>query len=173
MRHFTEAIKKGLDMYRHRDQFAYFYGAKGQILTDSVMNALWAAEPAYFAKYNAEQKAQIFRNSRGKRGFDCSGFTGELTGDRTWSTGQISNCRIITTPRDGVGGSLLYTTFNGTGRHIGYDIGYGYCVDMGYESTDQRVSEHNDSVRLTRIVETPWEKSGQSNVLDYTGATNL
>ena len=106
-------------------------------------------------------------------GYDCSGFTGFCTGDRQWSTGQINNCSVITTPEKGTEGSLLYTTFGGTGRHIGLDIGCGFCLDMGYESTDNNVLLKRDSVRLTRISETAWEKSGQTKVMDYTGATNL
>ena len=174
MERFTRAIQRGLDAYRHRDAYAYFYGAKGQLLTDGVMTQLWNAEPAYFAKYTPAQKEQIFRNSRGKLGYDCSGFTGWVcTGDRQYSTGQIGNCKVVTTPAMGVAGSLLYTTFGGKGRHIGLDIGYGWCLDMGYESTDAIVASGNDSVRLTRIGETAWEKSGQTRVLDYTGASNL
>lgn len=174
MERFTKAIQRGLNAYRNRQAFAYFYGAKGQSLTDSVMESLWQAEPAYFAKYTPEEKKQIFRNSRGKIGYDCSGFVGWVcTLDRQWSTGQINNCKLITTPADGVAGSILYTTWGGKGRHIGIDIGYGYCLDMAYESTDQRIREGNDGIRLTRISETAWEKSGQTRVLDYTGATNL
>lgn len=173
MTYFTQAIKNGLDAYRHRDQYAYFYGAKGQKLTDATMNALWDAEPGYFSRYSAEEKKQIFRNSRGKRGIDCSGFTGWIcTGDRQYSTGQINNCKRITTPKEGTAGSLLYTTFGGRGRHIGLDIGYGWCLDAGYESTDAVVARNDQSIRLTRISETAWEKSGQSNVLDYTGAAS-
>lgn len=174
MQSFTEAIKNGLNAYRHRDEYAYFYGAKCVVLTDPVMDALIAAEPNYFKKYTPEQIAQIKRNSRGKIGIDCSAFTGWIcTGDRQYSTGQINNCSKITTPREGVAGSLLYTTFGGRGRHISLDIGYGYCLDTGYESTDAVVASNNHSIRLTRIAETAWEKSGQSRVLDYTGATNL
>ena len=170
---FTEAIKRGLNMYRHRAQYAYFYGAKGQRLTRQVMQNLIAAEPGYFSKYTKEQLEQIMRNSEGKIGYDCSGFVGECTGDRQWSTGQINNCSLITTPRDGVAGSILYTTFEGRGRHIGIDIGYGYALDTGYESTDAVVAANNHSIRLTRISETAWEKSGRTRLLDYTGATNL
>lgn len=173
MKLFTEAIKTGLDMYRHRDEYVYFYGAKGVRLTRPVMLALIEAEKDYFSKYSPEQLEQIMRNSEGKIGHDCSSFSGTCTGDHQWSTGQINNCTKITTPRDGVAGSLLYTTFGGRGRHIGMDIGYGYCLDMGYESTDAIVASNNHSVRLTRLAETAWEKSGQSRVLDYTGASNL
>ena len=174
MQYFTTAIKNGLNAYRHRDEYAYFFGAKGQRLTDATMDALWNAEPNHFAKFSPEEKAQIFRNSRGKIGIDCSAFTGWIcTGDRQYSTGQINNCKLITTPALGVAGSLLYTTFGGRGRHIGLDIGYGYCLDAGYESTDAIVKSNNHSIRLTRIAETAWEKSGQSKLLDYTGASNL
>lgn len=175
MKLFTEAIKTALTMYRNRNAYCYLYGAKGAVLRtrQDVLN-FFAAEPGYFAKYTNEEKEQIIRNSIGKIAFDCSGFTGWVcTGDRQWSTGQINNCSLITTPRDGVAGSLLYTTFGGKGRHIGLDIGYGFCLDMGYESTDAAIREGRDSVRLTRISETAWEKSGRSRVLDYTGATNL
>lgn len=167
------AIKKALDMMTHRDQYAYFYGAKGQKLTKSTMEALWQAEPGYFAKYTAAEKKQIFKNSEGKIGIDCSAFTGMCTGDMQYSTGQINNCSYTT--RDmvaGVAGSILYTTHGGTGRHIGIDIGYGYCLDAGRESTDACVSEHMDSVRLTHIRERDWEVSGRSNLVDYTGANN-
>ena len=171
---FTRAIQRGLDAYRNRQNYAYFYGAKGQVLTDATMDALIKAEPGYFSKYSQEQLAQIKRNSRNRIGIDCSGFTGWIcTGDRQYSTGQINNCSLITTPALGVAGSLLYTTFGGRGRHIGIDIGYGYCLDAGYESTDAVIAANNHSIRLTRIVETAWEKSGQTRLLDYTGATNL
>ena len=171
---FTKAIQRGLNAYRNRSAYAYFFGAKGQILTIPVMDQLWAAEPGYFSKYSIYEKEQIYRNSEGKIGGDCSWFTGWIcTGDKQWSYGQINNCNMITTPREGVAGSLLFTTWGGRGRHIGIDIGYGYCLDMGYESTDAAIREGRDSVRLTRISETAWEKSGQSRLIDYTGATNL
>lgn len=173
MMRFNKAIQRGLDMYRNRENYAYFYGAKGVILSTAVMDALIAAEPNYFKKYSPEEIAQIKHNSVGKVGYDCSGFTGHCTGDKQWSTGQINNCSKITTPAEGTEGSLLYTTFGGTGRHIGLDIGCGFCLDMGYESTDKNILLKRDSVRLTRISETAWEKSGQTKVMDYTGATNL
>ena len=171
---FTKAIQRGLNAYRNRDAYTYFFGAKGQVLTRKVMDQLWAAEQAYFSKYSIYEKEQIYRNSEGKIGGDCSWFTGWIcTGDRQWSYGQISNCSIITTPREGVAGSLLFTTFGGRGRHIGLDIGYGWALDTGYESTDIVVARNDQSIRLTRISETAWEKSGRSRLLDYTGATNL
>ena len=174
MKYFTEAIKSGLNAYRHRDQYTYLYGCKGQYLDSrqTILNYM-NAEPGYFSRYSDSEKEQIIRNSLHKKGLDCSAFTGLCTGDNQWSTGQINNCKKITTPREGVAGSILYTTWGGKGRHIGLDIGYGYCLDTGYESTDAVVARGDHSIRLTRIAETAWEKSGQSKMLDYTGATNV
>lgn len=170
MRTWDEAIKNGLRAYTQRDRYAYFYGAKGQTLTDAAMNALWNAEPGYFSRYSAAEKAQIFNNSRGKMGYDCSGFTGWIcTGDKQYSTGQIGNCsKIVQDTAKGVAGSLLYK--NSTGRHIGLDIGYGYCLDIAAESTDANVASGNASIRLRKISEGGWEKSGQSKLIDYAGA---
>ena len=95
-------------------------------MTDANMNALWKAEPGYFSRYTPAQKKEIFDNSRGKIGYDCSGFTGWIcTGDKQYSTGQINNCtNIITDMAKGVAGALLYKETGG--RHIGLGIGYGY-----------------------------------------------
>lgn len=48
MMRFNKAIQRGLDMYRNRENYAYFYGAKGVILSTAVMDSLIAAEPNYF-----------------------------------------------------------------------------------------------------------------------------
>lgn len=157
------AIKNGLYAYVHRDQYAYFYGAKGQKLTDAVMDALIAAEPAHFARYTAQQIQEIRDYSRGKTGYDCSGFTGWVcTGDKRYSTGQIENCTSITQDLvAGVAGSLLYKS--SSGRHIGIDIGYGYFLHMPTEM---------HTIELGKISEYNWELSGKSAVVDYTGADN-
>lgn len=166
------AIKNGLYAYVHRKEYAYFYGAKGKVLTDSVMNTLIQLSPSYFKKYTASEIEQIKNNSRGKIGYDCSGFVGWVcTGDECYSKAQINNCSFITNDLvAGVAGSILFTTHGGTGRHIGIDIGYGYCLDMGRESTDWAIENGLDSIRLRKILDCDWEVSGESNVIDYTGA---
>jgi len=65
---------------------------------------------------------------------------------------------------------LLFTTFGGSGRHIGIDAGLGFALDMGNESTDYMVSVHRDSVRLTNIGQTAWEHSFQTAAVNYNGA---
>lgn len=155
----SDAIKKALNAHYHDSEYAYFYGAKGQILTDEVMESLWNAEPNYFARYNADQKKYIFDYSRNRIGYDCSGFIGALVDDMSYSGQQISNCSAITTPKDGVAGSLLWKP-----GHIGIDIGYGYFIHM---------PEEGRSVCIGKISEYDWKQSGRHKNVDYTGATNL
>lgn len=178
MRTWDSAVKTALTAYvqsKYYGNFVYLYGAKGVRLdTEQRIRDFMAAEPAYFSRYNEAERQQIIRNSLGRIAYDCSGFTGWLcTGDMQYSTGQIANSHDVTTDLSaGPAGSLLYTTYHGAGRHIGIDIGYGFCCDMAYESTDQNIALHRAGVRLYGIKDgiTAWEKSGQSNVLDYTGA---
>jgi hypothetical protein len=170
------AIKNGLRAYTQRDKYVYFYGAKGQTLTKKTMDSLWAASPDYFKRYSAAEKEQIYRNSYGKIGYDCSGFVGWVcTGDKQYSTGQYNNTSFKTQDLvAGVAGSILYTTYSGAGRHIGIDMGYGYCMDMAYESTEANVAEGKAGIRLYKISDNviPWEWSCKSKVIDYTGADN-
>ena len=151
-------------MYVNRDAYAYFYGAKGQVLTDQVMTNLWNAEPAYFRRYTAEQKKQIFNNSRGKIGSDCSGFACKVTGETGYSASIYAKRTVETSLAEGVAGQFLYTTWGGAGRHIGIDAGMGFCLDMGYESTDENVRLHRDSVHLYKIGDVAWEHSFQTGV---------
>ena len=179
MRKWDEAIKTALtahsQSYRYNN-FVYLYGAKGVRLTSrELIEQYFAMEKAYFdRKYSAAEKEQIIRNSLGRIAYDCSGFVGWLcTGDMQYSTGQINNCSYTTKDlASGVAGSILYTTYNGTGRHIGLDIGYGFCCDMACESTDANIKAGKAGVRLYKINDgtCAWEISGKSNVLDYTGA---
>ena len=94
-------------MYVNRDAYAYFYGAKGQVLTDQVMTNLWNAEPAYFRRYTAEQKNQIFNNSRGKIGYDCSGFACKVTGETGYSASIYAKRTVETSLAEGVAGQFL------------------------------------------------------------------
>lgn len=178
MRTWDSAVKTALRAYvqsRYYGNFVYLYGAKGvRLETERQIRDFFAMEPNYFARYSEAERQQIIRNSLGKIAYDCSGFVGWLcTGDMQYSTGQISNCHDVTDNlAAGPAGSILYTTYHGAGRHVGIDIGYGFCCDMAYESTDENIRLNRAGVRLYGIKDgiTAWEKSGQSNVLDYTGA---
>lgn len=175
-RKWDDAIKNGLRAYTQREKYAYMYGAKGQVLTLELIDYFINAAPDHFKKYSAEELNQIRRNSVGKIGYDCSGYVGWVcTGDKHYSTAQFENSSFRTQDMvAGVAGSILYTTYGGIGRHIGIDMGYGYCLDMAYESTDANIREGKAGIRLYKILDnvTPWEWSARSNVLDYTGANN-
>ncbi|MBO7095851.1 MAG: C40 family peptidase [Lachnospiraceae bacterium] len=160
MKTWDEAIKKGLLMFDHKEKYAYFYGAKGELLTDEIMYHLISAYPDHFAKI--PNLIEIMEYSRGKYGFDCSGFITFLTGDPGYSGAQIANCHDVTTNlAAGPAGSLLYTTFGGKGSHIGIDIGYGFFLMM---------SREGETVQFGKISEYPWEKSGQSKYLNMEGS---
>lgn len=184
-----EIINRALYAYTHQDSFVYFYGAKGQVLSDELMDALIACEPKYFAKYSAEEIRQIKKNSRGRVGLDCSAFVGNYClGVEGYSAYLIS--QTVNQTNDmykDVAGSLLYTTRGGTSRHIGIDCGFGFCCDMATESTDKAIQRAMDyrvgrqanaqgcaGVRYYKMNEenptTPWELAGQSIYISYDGA---
>jgi len=174
LRPWKTVIDNAIAAYRS-GQYVYFYGAKNIILTEQNMEYLIAAEPGYWSRYGNDELKQIKRNSVGRRGVDCSGFVGWVcTGDQQWSTGQINNCSKYNSIADGPAGSILYTSWNGSGRHIGLDIGgdgagTGYCLQAGYESTDARIRSGKAGIFLSKLSDTPWERSGQSNVVSYSG----
>lgn len=158
---YYEVIKKALRMFYESNKYAYFYGAKGQVLTDGTMNALISAEPSYFAKYTTQQLEEIKNYSRGKIGYDCSGFVSAVVGVENYSTGHYHDGAEKTTPLLGTEGNGLYTTFGGKGRHVGIDIGYGFFLHMPSEL---------HSVTLGRIAEYEWERSFHFVNVDYKGA---
>lgn len=165
-----QVCKDAIQMYLDRDKYAYFYGAKGQKLTKSTMDYLWAAEPEHFKKYTPAEREQIYKNSIGKIGYDCSGFVNKVTGETGYSI-EIYNKRTVeTTITDGLAGQFLFTTWGGKGRHIGIDIGLGFQLDMGWESTDLNVAKKKDSVRLARVKDVEWEHSFQTAAVNYNGA---
>ena len=159
MKTWDQAIKQALYMYVHRNQYAYFYGAKGQVLTDGVMNALIDAYPQHFGQYTMDELNVIKDFSRGKIGFDCSGFVEYCTGTPGSSAMQIHNCHNVTSDLvKGPAGSLLYKQ-----GHIGLDVGFGMYVHMPHEG---------DSIIFGKILEYNWTQTGQSNYLNYEGSDN-
>ena len=168
-RTWNEVVNNAIEAFRS-NQYVYFYGAKNIVLTDANMDYLISVNPSYFARYTAEEMAQIKRNSRGKRGIDCSGFTGWIcTGDKQYSIGQINNCSKYNSLQAGPTGSVLFTSWGGTGRHIGLDVGGGLCMHIGWESTDRAIREGRAGILFEPIANRAWERSGQSRVVDFSG----
>lgn len=159
---YYQVIQNAMNIYYNRDQYAYFYGAKGQRLTMATMDALIACEPGYFhSRYRDEQLEAIKKFSLNRIGLDCSGFVNACTGQQNYSTGYYTDTLNKTTPKKGKEGSLLYTTWSGQGRHVGIDIGYGYYLDFRKEG---------ESCHFGKIAATNWEHSGELKDVDYTGA---
>lgn len=158
MKKWDDVVKKALVMYVHRDQYAYLYGADGEIGSDALVDQKVAAYPSYFAGKNV---AAIKEAVRGKTCYDCSGWIHTLFGAPDKSSGAIiSDCIDVSTDLvAGVAGSVLWK--NG---HVGLDIGYGFCLDIPTELQE---------IRLRKISECDWTKSGRwTNYCDYSGANN-
>ena len=154
-----DAIKTALYILLHASDYAYFFGAKGQVLTDSVMEALWNAYPNHFSRYTAAEKKRIFNYSRGKIGYDCSGFVGKCVGDMVYSGALIEHCPVkARTIAEGVAGSIVWKQ-----GHVGLDIGYGFYVHFPAELHSCELGRFSEN-------KVPWERSGQHKNLDYTGA---
>lgn len=160
MKTWEQVIKDGLYYLVHSDRYAYFYGAKGQRLTDAEMNYLWSAEPDYFKKYDEAAKKKIFDYSRGKIGFDCSGFIGIITGCRTWSGAIWTRCTDKSENLfSGPAGSILWKP-----GHVALDIGYGYFIHFPSEMHScemGRISENLNFFQGTGLL---------SAYIDYKGA---
>lgn len=148
----VEYIARARQLYAEKSDIAYLYGAKGQRCTEAVFESLWAAEPEYFKKYTAKQKADIKAFCVGKRVMDCSGFINECVGQFNYSTGYWSKATDKTTPEKGLDGNILYTTFGGKGRHIGLDIGHGFFIHCPSEGK---------TLEIGVIADYPWEGSGR------------
>ena len=175
MRKWNEVIDRAIAAYKSGD-YVYLYGAKNVRLTsEAQIRGYFDREKAYFSRYSEAEKEQIIRNSIGHMADDCSGFTGwTCTGDQQYSIGQINNCSKYNSLAAGPTASLLFTTWGGTGRHIGLDMGgtghgQGLCMHMGWESTDKNIREGKAGIIFEPIASRAWEKSGESRCVDYSG----
>ena len=161
MRTWDEVVKKALEVYLHRDEYAYWYGAKGQVLTDSTMRALIAAEPEFFSKYSNAQIRQFMDFARGKIGLDCSGFVALCTGINTWSGGLWDRCYDRSSDvYQCVAGGLLWRP-----GHCAVDIGYGYGLDFPRQGSTCELFRHKEGKR-------DWTGCGKLSGIDYSGSDN-
>jgi len=157
MKTWDAVIKKALTMYCHRNEYAYFYGAKGEILTEGVMNYLIRAYPEHFKRYTQIQLQQIRNFSLGKIGYDCSGFLTAVSDIQGSSSMIFSGCDHVTDNlAAGPAGSILYRP-----GHIGLDVGFGMYVHMPREG---------ESIVFGKISEYVWEWSGQHREINMEGS---
>lgn len=163
-----KVVQAAKELYNDRENYAYFYGAKAQVLTDDLMNALITAEPGHFAKYSAEQLRNIREFSRGRVGIDCSGFVC-LTLERagvinraqwTYSTALIERCSPKMDPLQVPAAGILYRCPPGAGRHVGIDIDKGLFLHIGREGATIELGDNHSHF---------WEVGGCFPGIDYTG----
>lgn len=153
-----DLMSKAVDLYSQKEDYCYLYGAKGQVITESVFWDLINCEQEYFAQYTSEQLQDIYWYSIGKIGIDCSGYIKLITGVELPSFVWIEKGLNKTDPYSGTWGNMLYTTFGGTGRHIGIDIGQGRFLHCPKEGR---------TIELGIISKYPWELSAQFPDVSY------
>lgn len=167
----SRACFRALQMYHNRDSYCYLYGAKGWRVTDNLVHELMATYPDYYCKYTEAEIVEIKNNSRGKIAYDCSGFVSHCFDklNINYSAGFYSERELEFTQEEAPIGSMLYTTHNGTGRHIGIDCG-GCALHMGAESTNANIMKGIDSVRYDWYSTLPvgyWEHYFTHKDVDY------
>lgn len=162
MKTWDQVIKDALYYLVHKDEYAYFYGAKGQVLTNEMMDYLIASEPNYWKRYSSDTIQKIKSFSFMKTGFDCSGYIGQVTGCRAWSGSIWERCTHKSTNLySGPAASILWKP-----AHVALDMGYGYFLHFPSELHSceiGRISENANFFQGTGMLKT---------FINYEGATN-
>lgn len=167
MMNYNRAIRRAYEIYTNREKYCYLYGAKKQIVTRNLIETMIKEYPEHFKDWNDETINAYYDENAGKIAVDCSGFIALCFDEipANYSTGYFkANAGIFDTIAHGVAGALLYTTFGGKGRHIGIDVGSGFCIHSANEW---------DGIRLDYMPDLPanyWEYSFLAGGVDYTGA---
>ena len=152
-------LRKAFRMFVDRSRYAYFYGAKGEILTAEKMNELIETyKKEFYYKFTKKQLDEFKRFSLGKVGYDCSGFITAITGKQGYSGKLYEDTIDKTTPEDGKAGYLLWKP-----AHVAVDVGYGFCMHCG---------SMGDSIVISKIQDVGFTKSGAFRDYDYTEANN-
>ena len=132
-------LRAAFRLFVNRFSWVYWYGAKGEILTDDVMNQLIEAYPEFFGKYSREQLDYYKNISRGKYGVDCSGFITLISGIFGYTGAIWEKCVDKTDVVHGKAGYYLYKV-----GHCGIDIGYGFCMHIGTMGETFTISKIQD-----------------------------
>lgn len=154
-----KVIKNAFEIFDNRSQYAYWYDAKGILLTEESMDYLIQTNPKHFSKYTEAELRALKSYSLGKIGFDCSGFIYAITEGRVGgSANSIYNNseRKWSNTYDNWAGTLLHK--NG---HIGIDIGYGWGFHFPNEG-------HTCELVHSRSYD--WTDACTAYGVDYTGA---
>ena len=133
-------LRKAFKMYVNRFRYAYFYGAKGEILTEKKMDELIAIYwNDYYSRFSPQTLEEIKRYSKGKIGIDCSGFLTKITGLYGSSSMLYDVTVDKTSVENGKAGYMLYKQ-----GHCGVDIGYGYCMHIGSSGSTIEIAKIQD-----------------------------
>ena len=159
-----DLISKAVNIYSEKEWYAYLYGAKGQVISPQLFRSFVDCEKDYFSQYDEKQMTEIYHFTVGKIGIDCSGYIKLITGIELPSYVWIERGINKTSPLEGTWGNMLYTTFGGTGRHIGIDIGAGRFLHCPKEGR---------TIEMGLIKEFPWEVSAQFPDVSYFMTSNV
>lgn len=133
----------------------YVYGAKGEILTQAILDRLARENPGtYTSAYKAKAAKYI-----GRRCTDCSGliswYTGRIRGSYNYHDTAVERVGIDHLDESMAGWALWKP------GHIGVYIGGGYCIEA---------KGINYGTIKSRVTATPWQKVLKLCDIDYTPA---
>lgn len=151
-------LRNAFKMYVDRYKYAYFYGAKGEKLTEKKMNEFIARYPEYYGRFSEQALEEIKRYSRDKIGYDCSGFITAISGIEGYSAKLYEKTVHKTSVEAGKAGYLLYKS-----GHVGIDIGYGYCMHIGSAGS---------TIEIAKIQSVGFTRSGALPNYDYSEANS-
>ena len=152
-------LRKAFKMDVNRFRYAYFFGAKGEILTEKKMDELIAIYwNEYYSRFSPQTLEEIKRYSKGKIGIDCSGFLTKITGLYGSSSMLYDATVDKTSVENGKAGYMLYKQ-----GHCGVDIGYGYCMHIGSSGS---------TIEIAKIQDVGFTNSGAFPDYDYSKANN-
>lgn len=126
-----KVIKNALKMYMERDKYAYWYDIKGSILTDEAMDYIISIHPEHYARWSEPEIKALKAFSRGKIGYDCSGFIYAVSEGLVGGSadGIYASCPIKwQNDLENWAGTVVHRD-----GHIGLDIGYGYSLHLPLE----------------------------------------
>ena len=133
----------------------YVYGAKGEVLTQAILDRLaWENPGTYTSTYKAKAAKYI-----GQHCTDCSGliswYTGRIRGSYNYQDTAVERIGVDHLDESMVGWALWKP------GHIGVYIGDGWCIEA---------KGINYGTIKSRVAVTPWQKALKLCDIDYAPA---
>ena len=171
MKTWSHVRKDALQIYSHKENYAYLYCANGEIGTTALVNSLWNTYYDHFKKYvldTGHTKEDLIKHVVGKKCYDCSSFICTITQSEypnlsisqdMNSTSLKKHFAVTRTPVEGTASSILWKK-----GHVALDLGSGMAMDFACEFVD---------MRLYPIADGNFTLDGELDYIDYTGTSNL